>query len=60
MERNEGLIERSWVAGVKSVEVIVSQIFIQMFTMLIQILLALVIVIFAFKVRNILFCPLLK
>ena len=50
-ERKEGLIDRTWVAGVNVTEVIISQVITQFFILLVQILLMLVFVLFVFKVN---------
>ena len=55
-ERKEGLIDRTWVAGVNVTEMILSQILTQFFVLLVQIILLVVVVIFAFKVTQILLC----
>ena len=51
VERNEGLIDRTWVAGVNVPEIIISQVVTQFFILLVQITLLVVVVIFGFKVR---------
>ena len=51
-ERKEGLIDRTWVAGVNVTEVIASQVITQFFILLVQILLMLVFVLFVFKVNT--------
>lgn len=53
-ERNEGLIDRTWVAGVNITEIIIAQICTQFFILVIQITLLLTVAIFGFKVRIIL------
>ena len=50
VERNEGLIDRTWVAGVNAAEIVLAQVFSQFFILAIQITLLLLVVIFAFKV----------
>jgi len=52
VERNEGLIDRTWVAGVNAAEIVIAQVFSQFFILAIQITLLLVVVIFGFKVRT--------
>ena len=49
-ERNEGLIDRTWVAGVNVVEIIIAQVFTQFFILIIQMTLLIVVLIFGFKV----------
>ena len=50
VERNEGLIDRTWVAGVNVTEIIIAQVVTQFFILLVQIILMVVIVVYAFKV----------
>ena len=50
VERNEGLIDRTWVAGVNVTEIIIAQVVTQFFILLVQIILLVVIVLYAFKV----------
>ena len=50
VERNEGLIDRTWVAGVNVTEIIIAQVVTQFFILLVQIILLVVIVLCAFKV----------
>ena len=50
VERNEGLIDRTWVAGVNVTEIIIAQVVMQFFILLVQIILLVVIVLYAFKV----------
>ena len=50
IERKEGLIDRTWVAGVNVTEIIVAQMVTQFFVLLIQITLLVTVVVFAFKV----------
>lgn len=50
VERNEGLIDRTWVAGVNVTEIIIAQVFTQFFILLVQMALLIVILIFGFKV----------
>ena len=50
MERNEGLIDRTWVAGVNVAEIIIAQVLTQFFLLLIQMALLIVVLIFGFKV----------
>ena len=49
-ERKEGLIDRTWVAGVNVTEIIISQVITQFFILVVQILLMLVFVLWVFKV----------
>lgn len=49
-ERNEGLIDRTWVAGVNVAEIIIAQIFTQFFILVVQITLLVVVAVFGFKV----------
>ena len=49
-ERKEGLIDRTWVAGVNVSEVLISQVLTQSFILVVQIVLMLVFVLFVFKV----------
>jgi len=49
-ERNEGLIERSWVAGVNAAEIIIAQIATYVLTIIVQLVLILVVMIYGFKV----------
>ena len=49
-ERKEGLMDRTWVAGVNVTEVIISQVITQFFILLVQIVLMLVFVLWVFKV----------
>ena len=50
VERNEGLIDRTWVAGVNVTEMIIAQVMTQFFIILVQIVLMLVVVLCGFKV----------
>ena len=52
VERNEGLIDRTWVAGVSVSEIIISQVVTQVFILLVQITLLVTVVLFGFKVRT--------
>lgn len=52
VERNEGLIDRTWVAGVNAAEIVIAQVFTQFFILVVQITLLLVVVIFGFKVGS--------
>ncbi len=52
VERNEGLIDRTWVAGVNVPEIILSQVITQFFILLVQITLLVTVVIFGFKVSK--------
>ena len=49
-ERKEGLLDRTWVAGVNVTEMVISQVLTQFFILLVQIFLLVIIVKFAFKV----------
>lgn len=49
-ERREGLMDRTWVAGVNVTEVIISQVITQFFILLVQIILMLIFVLWVFKV----------
>ena len=51
VERNEGLIDRTWVAGVNVTEIVISQILTQFFVLFVQTTLLLVVAIFGFKVH---------
>ncbi len=53
VERNEGLIDRTWVAGVNAAEIVIAQVVTQFFILAVQITLLLVVVVFAFKVSEI-------
>ena len=50
VERKEGLIDRTWVAGVNVSEMIISQVLTQFFILLVQIILVVVVIVYAFKV----------
>lgn len=52
VERNEGLIDRTWVAGVNVTEIIISQVLTQFFILLVQIGLMVVVVVCGFKVSE--------
>lgn len=52
IERKEGLIDRTWVAGVNVTEMVVAQILTQCLILFVQTTLLIVIVKFAFKVRE--------
>lgn len=52
VERNEGLIDRTWVAGVNVPEIIISQVLTQFFILLVQIALMVLVVVLGFKVSN--------
>ncbi|XP_069787823.1 ABC transporter G family member 20 isoform X2 [Narcine bancroftii] len=52
IERKEGLLERGWVAGVHSLEVILAHTISQLVTMTIQIILLLIFTFFVFKIPN--------
>lgn len=52
MERNEGLIDRTWVAGVNVVEIIIAQVITHFFILLVQISLMLVVVLCGFQVSE--------
>lgn len=49
-ERKEGLMDRTWVAGVNVTEIIISQVITQFFILLVQIILMMVFVLWVFKV----------
>ena len=49
-ERKEGLMDRTWVAGVNVTEIIISQVLTQFFILLVQIILMLIFVLWVFKV----------
>jgi ABC-type multidrug transport system permease subunit len=51
-ERKEGLMDRTWVAGVSVAEIIISQVVTQFFILLVQIILMLVFVLWVFQVYN--------
>ena len=51
IERKEGLIDRTWVAGVNVTEIIIAQVLTQFCVLLIQISLLVTVVVFGFKVR---------
>ncbi len=56
VERNEGLIDRTWVAGVNVPEIILSQVITQFCILLVQITLLVTVVVFGFKVSIIIMC----
>ena len=49
-ERKEGLMDRTWVAGVNVTEIIISEVLTQFFILLVQIILMLIFVLWVFKV----------
>lgn len=51
VERNEGLLDRSWVAGVNVAELLISQVMTQFIIIIVQIALLVSITIWAFKVH---------
>lgn len=51
MERNEGLIDRTWVAGVNVVEIIIAQVVTQFCILLVQMVVLVTVLIFGFKVH---------
>ena len=51
VERNEGLLDRSWVAGVNVTELLISQVITQFLIIIVQIILMISIIIWAFKVK---------
>ena len=55
-ERKEGLMDRTWVAGVSVAEIIISQVVTQFFILLVQIILMLVFVLWVFQVGVQLVC----
>ena len=52
VERNEGLIDRTWVAGVNAAEIIIAQVITQFFILVVQIVLLLAVAVFGFRVSN--------
>ena len=52
-ERKDGLMDRTWVAGVNVTEIIISQVVTQFFILLVQILLMMVFILWVFKVRHV-------
>lgn len=50
VERNEGLLDRSWVAGVNVVEILISQVITQLVIIVVQIVLMVSITLWGFKV----------
>ena len=50
-ERKDGLLDRTWVAGVNVTEIIISQVVTQFFILLVQIVLMLVFVLWVFEVH---------
>ena len=50
VERNEGLLDRSWVAGVNVTELLISQVITQFIIIIVQVVLMISITIWAFKV----------
>jgi ABC-type multidrug transport system permease subunit len=51
-ERKDGLMDRTWVAGVNVTEIIISQVVTQFFILLVQILLMMVFILWVFKIYN--------
>lgn len=51
-ERKEGLIDRTWVAGVNVTEIIIAQVVTQFFILLVQISLVVVVIVYGFKIYN--------
>ena len=51
-ERKEGLIDRTWVAGVNVTEIIIAQVVTQFFILLVQISLVVVVILYGFKIYN--------
>ena len=51
MERKEGLLDRSWVAGVNVAELLISQVITQLIIIIVQISLMVSITLWGFKVR---------
>lgn len=49
-ERKDGLMDRTWVAGVNVAEIIISQVVTQLFILIVQIILMLIFVLWVFKV----------
>ena len=60
LERNEGLIDRTWVAGVNVTEIIIAQVFTQFFILLVQMSLLIVVLLFGLKVRDCLLSLLIR
>ena len=56
VERNEGLLDRSWVAGVNVAELLISQVVTQFLVIIVQIILMISIIIWAFKVKAYVTC----
>ena len=52
IERKEGLIDRTWVAGVNVTEIIIAQVVTQLFILVVQIILVVVVIIYAFEVSE--------
>ncbi|XP_041064858.1 ABC transporter G family member 20 isoform X3 [Carcharodon carcharias] len=52
IERREGLLDRSWVAGVSSLEIILAHVFSHLLTMIIQTTLLLIFTFLVFKIPN--------
>ena len=50
IERKEGLMDRTWVAGVNVSEIIIAQVITQFFVLLVQITLLVTVIVFGFKV----------
>ena len=50
IERKEGLMDRTWVAGVNVNEIIIAQVITQFFVLLVQITLLVTVIVFGFKV----------
>ena len=55
IERNEGLIDRTWVAGVNVPEIIIAQVFTQFFIIVVQVVVMVVVIIWGFKVHIIIY-----
>ncbi len=51
LERKDGLIDRTWVAGANGAEIIIAQIFVEFFVFVVQTILVLVVAIAGFKVQ---------
>lgn len=50
VERNEGLIDRTWVAGVNATEIILAQVVTQLCILVVQITLMVTVIVYGFKV----------
>ena len=52
IERNEGLLDRSWVAGVNVAEMLISQVITQFIIIIVQIIFMVSVTVWAFKVSQ--------